>query len=67
MVRGSVGDSDPEPDPDPQYPHVIGPHGSGSISQRYGSGSESLPFSHNCLERTKYCLQNKIITQNFSK
>jgi hypothetical protein len=28
--------------PDPQDPHVFGPPGSGSISQRYGSGS--FPF-----------------------
>ncbi len=33
---GSVGD------PDPQDPHVFGPPGSGSNSQRYGSGS--FPF-----------------------
>ncbi len=33
-VLGSV--PDPEPDPDP---HVFGPPGSGSTSQRYGSGS----------------------------
>jgi hypothetical protein len=35
-------------DPDPQDPHVFGPPGSGSISQRYryrsGSGSGSFPF-----------------------
>jgi|LakMenE01Jun11ns_1017448.scaffolds.fasta_scaffold8607414_1 hypothetical protein len=30
---------DPNPDPDPLDPHVFGPPGSGSISQRYGSGS----------------------------
>jgi hypothetical protein len=33
----SVGDRDLDPDP-----HVFGPSGSGSISQRYGSGS--FPF-----------------------
>jgi hypothetical protein len=33
----SVGD--PDPKPDPQDPHDFGPPGSGSISQRYGSGS----------------------------
>jgi hypothetical protein len=41
----SVGNLDPEPDTDP---HVFGPPGSGSISQRYGSGSGarsgSFPF-----------------------
>jgi hypothetical protein len=42
MVTSSVEVSDPEPDPDPQDPHVFGPHGSGSISQRYESGS--FPF-----------------------
>jgi hypothetical protein len=33
-------------DPDPQDPHVFGPTRSGSISQRYGSGSGSIssPF-----------------------
>jgi hypothetical protein len=36
-LSGSVGD----PDPDPQDPHVFGPLGSGSVSQRYGSGSGS--------------------------
>ncbi len=46
----SVADSVGDPDPDP---HVFGPlgSGSGSISQRYGSGS--LSFSHKCVERTE--------------
>jgi hypothetical protein len=37
--------------PDPEAdPHVFGPPGSGSISQRYGSGSESgTGFSHKVL------------------
>ncbi len=39
-------------DPDPQDPHVLRPPGSGSISQRYGSGS--FPF-------LKYYLQNRIL------
>jgi hypothetical protein len=30
---------DSVPDPDPPDPHVFGPPGSGSTSQRYGSGS----------------------------
>jgi hypothetical protein len=30
------------PDPDPPDPHFFGPPGSGSISQRYGSGSGSV-------------------------
>ena len=35
---------DPEPNPDPPDPNVFGPPGagSGSISQRYGSGSRSF-------------------------
>ncbi len=40
-VKPSVGDPDPEPEPQDQ--HVFGPPGSGSIGQRYGSGSESFP------------------------
>jgi hypothetical protein len=40
----SVRDPDPEPDP-----HVFGPSGSGSISQRYGSGVWILPFFINVL------------------
>jgi hypothetical protein len=34
-----------EPDPDPQDPHVFGPPGSGSISQRCGSveRTEKMP------------------------
>jgi hypothetical protein len=31
----------------------FGPPGSGYISQRYGSGSGSFPFSHICVERTQ--------------
>jgi hypothetical protein len=30
---------DPNPDPDPPAPHIFGPPGSGSTSQRYASGS----------------------------
>ncbi len=41
-VGTSVADPDPNPDPDPPGPHVFGPPGSGSISQRYGSGSGSF-------------------------
>jgi hypothetical protein len=37
--NSSVADPDPNPDPDPPDPHVFGPPGSGSIIQRYGSGS----------------------------
>ncbi len=35
---------DPDLELDPQDPHVFGPPRSGSISQRYGSGSGSFPF-----------------------
>jgi hypothetical protein len=42
--------------------------GSGSISQRYESGSGSFPFHINVLSGLKYlCLQNKILPQDFSK
>jgi hypothetical protein len=41
-------------------PHVFGHPGSGSVSQRI------LPFSHKGVNGLK-CLQNKILTQNFSK
>jgi hypothetical protein len=40
-----------EPDPDQQDPHVFGPPGSGSISQRYGSGS--FPLLINLSRRLK--------------
>jgi hypothetical protein len=55
LVYFSVGNADPEPDP-----HVFGPPGSGSISRRYGSGSDSIPFLLNVLSG----LQNacKILT-----
>jgi hypothetical protein len=40
--------ADPDPNPDPKDPYVFGPPGSesGSISQRYGSGSGSGSFNH---------------------
>jgi hypothetical protein len=52
-LKISVGVPDPEPDPDPQDPHVCGPpgSGSGSISQRYGSGS--FPFLIKVLSSVK--------------
>jgi hypothetical protein len=62
----SVGEpeQDPDPvDPDPQDPHGFKPPGSGSISQRYGSGS--FPFLIKLLSGLKQCLQNKILTQKF--
>ncbi len=37
----------PDPNPDPPDPHVFWPPGSGSTSQRYGSGSGSVSFYHN--------------------
>ncbi len=39
-LQNCVADPDPNPDP-----HVFGPPGSGSTSQRYGSGSGSSPPS----------------------
>jgi hypothetical protein len=41
---GVVSSSVADPDPDPPDPHVFGPpvSGSGSTSQRYGSGSGSF-------------------------
>jgi hypothetical protein len=43
----------------------VGPLGSESIiSERNGSGS--FPFRRKVLSGLKYCLQNKIVTQNFS-
>ncbi len=56
VVLCSVGDP---------HPHVFGPPGSGSISQRYGSGS--FPFLIKVLSGLIDFLQNKIVTQNFSK
>jgi hypothetical protein len=53
IVFSSVGDSDPQ-----DSPHVFGPPGSGSISQRYGSGSRSLPFNIKMLSGLKDFLQN---------
>jgi hypothetical protein len=47
IVISSVGDSDP------QDPQVFGPPGSGSISQRYGSGSGSFSFLTNVLSGLK--------------
>jgi hypothetical protein len=49
-LPSSVGDPDSEPDPDP---HVLGPPGSGSISQRCGSGSGSFAFLKNVLSGLK--------------
>jgi hypothetical protein len=41
-VKSSVANPDPNPDLDPPDPYVFGPPGSGSICQRYGSGSGSF-------------------------
>jgi hypothetical protein len=54
----SISVGDPEPDQDP---HVFWVAGSGSISQRYGSGSGSFPFQAfflNVLSGLKYCLHS---------
>jgi len=47
----------------------FGPPGSGSISQRCGSGfgTGSFPFLINVLSGMKKCLQNDILIQNFIK
>ncbi len=46
--NGPYSVADPNTDPDPPDPHAFGPpgSGSGSISQRYGCGSESGSFYH---------------------
>jgi hypothetical protein len=49
IVSTSVGD------PDTQDPHVFGPPGSGSISQRSGPG-RILTFSHKGVEQTEIML-----------
>jgi hypothetical protein len=41
IMKSSVADPDPNPDP-----HIFEPPGSGSISQRYGSGFGSGSFYH---------------------
>ncbi len=41
IEKHGVWDSGADPNPDPD-PHVFGPPGSGSTSQRYGSGSGSF-------------------------
>jgi hypothetical protein len=44
QMKSSV--ADPDPNPGPPDPHVFGPPGSGSISQRYGSGFGFGSFYH---------------------
>jgi hypothetical protein len=39
-------------DPDPSDPYVFGPPGSGSISQRYGSGSRSFYHQAKIVRKT---------------
>ncbi len=48
----SVADPDPNPDPDPPDQNVFGPPGSGSISQRYGSGSGSFYYHAKIVRKT---------------
>jgi hypothetical protein len=65
---GKFSNLDSVEDPVLQDPYVFGPPGSGSIIQRFGSGIRILQFTHKGVEWTeKECLQNKIVTQNFSK
>ncbi len=54
-------------DPDSQDPLVFGPPGPGSISQIYGSGSGSGPFSQKGFEWTERFSAKKNVTQYFSK
>ncbi len=48
----SVGDADPA-DPDP---HLLGPPGSGSISQADPDPASDPSLSHKCVERTEIML-----------
>jgi hypothetical protein len=66
VCRASEGRPNRVGDPDL---HGFGPPRSASISQRYGygSGTGSFPFLIKMLSGLKYCLQNKILTQNFFK
>jgi hypothetical protein len=48
----SVPDPDPNPDLDLLNPHVFGPPGSGSTSQRYGSGSGSFYHQAKIVRKT---------------
>ncbi len=57
-IMTSVGDPDQL---------VFGPPGSETISQKFGSRSSSFPFLIKVFSGLKYCLQNMILTQNFSK
>ncbi len=61
IFTGAVFTSVGEVDPDQ---HVFGPPGSGSVSQRFGSGS--IPFLIRVLSGLKYCLKNKNFIQKFT-
>jgi hypothetical protein len=54
-VKYTIATSVRDPDSDPQDPHVFGTPGSGSINQRYGSGSGSESFPKS-VERTEIML-----------
>ncbi len=43
-------------DPDPSDPYVFGPPGSGSSSQRYGSGSRSFYHHTKIVKKSWFCL-----------
>ncbi len=60
LLLSSVGDQDL---------HVLGPPRSGFISQRYrsGSGLSTFPFLIKVLSWLKKFLENKVLTQTFSK
>ncbi len=51
-----------DPDPDP---HVFGPPGSGSISQRYGSGSGSESFYHHAKIVRKTLIPTTVFCDSF--
>ncbi len=56
ILKSSVADPNPDP-PDPPNPHVLAPPGSGSISQRYGSGSGSFYYQAKVIRKNldSYC------------
>ncbi len=57
LVDTSVVDLDPNPDP-----HVFGPPGSGTTSQRYGSGTGSCTGSGSFFHRAKIVRKTLIPT-----
>ncbi len=62
FILSSVADPDPNPDP-----HVFGPPGSGSICQRYGSGScfGSGSFYHQAKTARKTLIHRVLLVTSF--